>query len=263
MRILYVGDVVGRPGRVAALDLVPRLRRERGLDAVIVNCENAAGGKGVTPEIADGLLANGADVLVSGNHVWQYREIGHYLESQPRLLRPANYPRAPGRGCLRVELPGGRSLGVIQVEGRVFMRNLECPFAVAKRERERLGPTGAVVVDIHAEATSEKQALGWYLDGQVSAVVGTHTHVQTADERILPGGTAYITDVGMTGPFDSVIGMNTEAAIDRFLTQRTRGHDVATDNVKLCAVQIEVDDSSGRAIAIERLQVAYPPEPRA
>jgi hypothetical protein len=258
MRLLYVGDVVGQPGRQATLGLVPRLRQERGLDAVVVNCENAARGKGVTPEIADSLLAHGADVLVSGNHVWQFREIAQYLETEPRLLRPANYPRAPGRGAYRLELSGGRSLGVIQVEGRVFMRNLECPFAAARRERERLGAVTAVLVDIHAEASSEKQALGWYLDGAVAAVVGTHTHVQTADERILPGGTAYITDVGMTGPFDSVIGMNKEAAIDRFLTQRTRGHDVATDDVRLCGVVIDIDDTTGKARSIERLQVAYP-----
>ncbi len=256
MRLLYVGDVVGRPGRQATFALLQRLRDERRVDVAIVNCENAAAGKGVTREIAETFLSHGADLLTSGNHVWQHKEISAYLEQQPRLLRPANYPRAPGRGSYRLELEGGESLGVIQVEGRVFMRNLECPFAAVERELERLGKVTAVFVDVHAEASSEKQALGWFLAGRVAAVVGTHTHVQTADERILPGGTAYLTDVGMTGPIDSVIGMNTKAAIERFLTQRTRGHDVATGPTLLCAVQIDIDPQ-GRATAIERLQVPW------
>jgi metallophosphoesterase (TIGR00282 family) len=254
MRILYVGDVVGRPGRAATFAQLPGLRQRLGLDVAVVNCENAAGGKGVTPEIADTFFRAGADVLTSGNHVWQYRDIASYLETHPRLIRPANYPRAPGRGSYRLELDDGRTLGVIQVEGRVFMRNLECPFAAAEEELSRMGGVTASLIDIHCEATSEKQALGWHFAGRASAVIGTHTHVQTADERILPGGTAFITDVGMTGPHDSVIGMQTQAAIDRFLTQRTRGHQVATDNVILCGVVIEIDDASGRATAIERVQ---------
>ncbi|MFC1610951.1 YmdB family metallophosphoesterase, partial [Myxococcota bacterium] len=231
MRILYIGDIVGRPGRAATFGLLPRLTEERALDAVVVNCENAAGGKGVTRDIADSLLRGGVDVLTSGNHVWQYRDIHEYLNIQPRLIRPANYPKAPGRGSYRVELDDGRTLGVVQVEGRVFMRNLQCPFAAAEHEIEQMGHVTAMLVDVHAEATSEKQALGWHLAGRVSAVLGTHTHVQTADERILPGGTAFITDVGMTGPHDSVIGMETGAAIERLLTQRARGHQVAKGNV--------------------------------
>ncbi|OGQ79693.1 MAG: metallophosphoesterase [Deltaproteobacteria bacterium RIFOXYA12_FULL_58_15] len=257
MKILYVGDVVGRPGRAAIFGLLPRLNRDRGIDAAIVNCENAAGGKGVTPEIADTFLSNGALVLTSGNHVWQYPEIQSYMATEPRLIRPANYPEAPGRGSVRVELEDGRTLGVVQVEGRVFMRSLECPFAAAEREINNLGKTTAILVDIHAEATSEKQAFGWHFDGRVSAVVGTHTHVQTADERILPNGTAFITDVGMTGPHDSVIGMRKEAAIERLLTQRFKGHHVATDNVLLCAVYIETDDLTGKSTKIERLRVPW------
>lgn len=254
MRILFVGDVVGKPGRNAVNGLLGRLRKEHRADAVVVNCENAAGGRGVTPEIADSLLQVGADVLTGGNHVWQYREIGDYMEREPRLVRPANYPKAPGWGSFKLELPYGGTLGVVQVEGRVFMRNLDCPFAAAQRELDRLGPTTASIIDFHAEATSEKQALAHFLDGRVSAVVGTHTHVQTADERILTGGTAYVTDVGMTGPYDSVIGMRADAAIRRFLTQRTAGHHVATDDVLLCGVLIETDESSQTAISITRIQ---------
>jgi metallophosphoesterase (TIGR00282 family) len=257
MRILYVGDVVGRPGRAATFAMLPGLREEMQIDVAVVNCENAAGGKGVTPEIADTFLANGADVLTSGNHVWQYRDIFQYLEVQPRLIRPANYPRAPGRGSYKLELEDGRSVAVIQVEGRVFMRSLECPFAAAERELERIGKVTASFIDVHCEATSEKQALGWHFAGRVSAVFGTHTHVPTADERILPGGTAFMTEVGMTGPYDSVIGMKTEAAIDRLLTQRTRGHQVATDNVILCGVVFEVDDATGRAISVERVHETF------
>jgi metallophosphoesterase (TIGR00282 family) len=256
MRILFVGDIVGRPGRRAAVGLLGRLRREHAADAVVVNCENAARGRGVTPEIADSLLHAGADVLTSGNHVWHYREISDYLENEPRLVRPANYPRAPGWGSHVLETAAGR-LGVIQVEGRVFMRNLECPFAAVRRELDRIGPTNAVLVDVHAEATSEKQALGWHFDGRVSAVVGTHTHVQTADERVLPGGTAYITDAGMTGPHASVIGMDIDAAVERFLTQRTAGHHVAKDDVRLCGVLIEVDGNTARATSIARLNVVW------
>jgi 2',3'-cyclic-nucleotide 2'-phosphodiesterase len=258
MRFLYVGDVVGKPGRNAVLALVPRLRRERRLDAVVVNCENVAGGKGVTPELADELLRADIDVLTSGNHIWQYRDIKAYVEHESRLIRPANYPRAPGRGSYVLTLKDGRRLGVIQVEGRVFMRNLDCPFQALERELAHLGKVEATLVDVHAEATSEKQAIGWYFAGKFSAVIGSHTHVQTADDRILPGGTAFLTDVGMTGPHESVIGMQKEAAIERFLTQRTQGHEVATGDVRLCGVVIETDDATGKAKSIERLQLPWP-----
>jgi metallophosphoesterase (TIGR00282 family) len=253
MRFLYIGDVVGRPGRGAVSALVPKLREELRLDAVIVNCENAAAGKGITPELAQKML-EGADVLTSGNHVWQYRAIEAFLDREPRLIRPANYPNAPGRGSCVLTLPTGARLGVIQVEGRVFMRNLECPFAAAERELKAMDGVSCVLLDVHCEATSEKQALAWYFDGQVSAVIGSHTHVQTADERLLPGGTAFMTDAGMTGPYDSVIGMETRASIERFLTQRRTPHEVAGGNVWLCGAVVDVDESSGRARSIERVK---------
>lgn len=262
MRFLYVGDVVGALGCAAVHALIPRLRKKLRVDAVIVNCENAADGLGVTPELADAFLARGVDVLTSGNHIWQHRQIEAYLEAQPRLIRPANYPSSPGRGAYRLKLADGRVLGVVQVEGRVFMRKLACPFETARREIDRLGSVDAIFVDIHAEATSEKQALAWYLDGLVSAVIGTHTHVPTADERILPGGTALLTDVGMTGPFDSVIGMAVEPAIARFLTQRRTPHEVATDNVWLCGAVVETDAASKKAVSIERVREMWHPKPR-
>lgn len=255
---MFVGDVVGKPGRDAVHGLIRGLRQQHKLDAVIVNCENSAAGRGVTPGIADAFLHAGVDVLTGGNHIWHYREIGAYMEEQPRLIRPANYPNAPGRGSYKLKLGDGRSLGVIQVEGRVFMRNLDCPFATIRREIDRLGPVTAIFVDVHEEATSEKQAIAWHYAGRVAAVMGTHTHVQTADERILPGGTAFLTDAGMTGPWDSVIGMAVDEAVNRFLTQRSGGHEVATDNVFLCGAVVEVDDATGRAIHIERVKEAWP-----
>jgi hypothetical protein len=261
MRFLYVGDVVGSPGRAAVHHWIPILRRRLRLDVVVVNCENAAAGRGVTPALADEFLRKGVDVLTSGNHIWHFKQIGGYMEGEPRLIRPANYPSAPGRGAYRCKLKDGRVLGIIQVEGRVFMRNLECPFATATREIDRLGSVTAILVDIHAEATSEKQALAWHLDGRVAAVLGTHTHVPTADERILPGGTALQTDVGMTGPYDSVIGMSADAAVARFLTQRLGSHEVATDNTWLCGAVVETDDATGRAVSIERVKEAWPPPP--
>ncbi len=257
MRFLFVGDVVGRPGRDAVHGLIGYLRQSLRLDAVIVNCENAAAGRGCTPELADAFLYAGVDVLTGGNHIWHHREIGPYMEAQPRLIRPSNYPQAPGRGSYRLKLNDGRTLGVIQVEGRVFMRNLDCPVAAVRRELDRIGPVTATFLDIHAEATSEKQAIAWHYDGRLSAVIGTHTHVQTADERILPGGTAYLTDAGMTGPFDSVIGMAVDEAVNRLITQRMGGHQVATENIWLCGAVVEVDDKTGHAISIERVKERY------
>ncbi len=255
MRFLYIGDVVGKPGRQAVTTLVPVLREELALDAVIVNCENAAAGKGITPDLATDLLKH-ADVLVSGNHVWQYRAIEAYLDGERRLVRPANYPNAPGRGSYVLALRSGARLGVIQVEGRVFMRNLDDPFAAVERELKAMVASGVrcVFVDAHCEATSEKQALAWYFDGQVSAVIGSHTHVQTADERVLPGGTAFLTDAGMTGPYDSVIGMEVRTSIERFLTQRRTPHEVATGNTWLCGAVVDVDEETGKARSIERVK---------
>ena len=259
MRFMFVGDVVGRPGRNAVVELVPELRQSLRLDAVVVNCENAARGRGVTIEIAEAMLAAGVDVLTGGNHIWAFREIAGYMERQPRLVRPANYPNAPGRGAYRFALTDGRSLGVVQVEGRVFMRNLDCPFERAAEELEGLGECTATLLDVHCEATSEKQALGWHFDGKFSAVIGSHTHVQTADERVLTEGTAFLTDAGMTGPYDSVIGMRTDSAVKRFLTQRSEGHHVATDNVWLCGAVVETDDETGRAVSIERVKQEWYP----
>ena len=254
LRFLFAGDVVGRPGQDAIHGLMPGLRQRYKLDAVIVNCENVGPtGVGVTPDLANALLRCGVDVLTSGNHIWHYKEIGPYMEDQPRLIRPANYPNAPGRGAYRLRLRDGRVLGVLQVEGRVFMRNLECPFATVRRELDRMGKVDATFLDVHAEATSEKQALAWHFDGQLSAVIGTHTHVQTADERVLPGGTAFMTDAGMTGPYDSVIGMAIDPAVQRFISQRQSQHEVAHDNVFLCGAVVDVDES-GRAQRIERIK---------
>jgi metallophosphoesterase (TIGR00282 family) len=253
MRLLYIGDVVGKPGRAAVATLVPRLREELGLDAVVINGENASAGKGLTPEVADELLRC-ADVVVGGNHIWYYRTLEAYLEREPRLVRPANYPAAPGRGSCVRKLPSGLELGVIQIEGRVFMKNLDDPFAAIERELATMPGVRCVFVDAHCEATSEKQALAWHFDGRVSAVIGSHTHVQTADERVLPGGTAFLTDAGMTGPYDSVIGMEVRASIERFLTQRHTPHEVATGNVWLCGAVVDVDEATGKARGIERVK---------
>ncbi len=255
MKVLIVGDVFGRPGRRAVETLIPELRQRLSLDAVVVNCENAAGGKGITPKIADGFLRLGIDVLTTGNHVWDQREIEPYLDEESRLLRPANYPgKVPGVGSYRLSLPGGRSLGVVLVEGRVFMKNLTCPFVAAERELNELGNCTAAIVEVHGEASSEKQAMAWYLDGKVAVVFGTHTHCPTADERVSQKGTAAITDLGMTGPYDSVIGMRPEIAIERFLTQRRVKMQVADGNVALCGAVVEIDDKTGKATSIVRLR---------
>jgi metallophosphoesterase (TIGR00282 family) len=259
MRVLFVGDVVGRPGRDAAMHLLPRLRTELRIDVVVLNAENAAAGRGLTPDIAAHLLQRGVDLITGGNHIWHFREIEDYLDRESRIIRPANYPEAPGRGSHIVRLADGRTLGVIQIEGRIFMKPLACPFLAIERELQVMGRTTGVLVDLHCEATSEKQALSWYFDGRISAAIGTHTHVQTADERILPKGTAYLTDAGMTGPHDSVIGMDVQLSIQRLRTQRGSEHRVAKNNVKLCGAIVEIDDSTGKALAIERLQRPYAP----
>ncbi len=258
LKVLFLGDVVGKPGRQAVAEVVPRLIARSGVDLVVANCENAAAGVGVTPESADELLAAEVDLLTSGNHVWAKREILPYLDAPgSRLLRPANYPQgAPGRGHAVVETRDGRKLGVLNLEGRVFMRNLDDPFPLALRLIEELREAGcrAVLVDMHAEATSEKNAMGHFLDGKVSAVLGTHTHVQTADARILSGGTAYVTDVGMCGPWDSVIGVRKELAIQRFLTQRPASFEPAKREVWVQGALVDVDDRTGLARGIERVQ---------
>jgi metallophosphoesterase (TIGR00282 family) len=253
LRILFVGDVHGRPGRRAVARRVPALRREWQVDFVVANAENSAGGVGLTPQTAAELFEAGVDALTGGNHTWAKREAYELLDADPRLVRPANYPPGvPGHGST-VLRRGGLALGVLNLQGRVFMDPLDDPFRVARAEVERLRrETPFILVDFHAEATSEKIAMGYYLDGQVTAVVGTHTHVQTADERVLPGGTAYITDVGMTGPRDGVIGVDREAILQRFLTQLPIRFEVATGPVQFSAVVVEAD-SSGRATAIRRI----------
>ena len=256
MHLLFIGDIVGAPGRRAVEELLPRLVDRHFIDLVVANAENAAGGIGVTPQTAEELLSRGVDLLTTGNHVWKHKEILPYLEETDRLLRPANYPPGtPGVGHAVVETAGGEKACVINLEGRVFMNPLECPFRTVEAILAGLPPDIKVVlVDMHAEATSEKLAMGWFLDGRVSAVLGTHTHVQTADERVLPGGTGYITDVGMTGPTNSVIGMKKDIILERFLTQRPQPFKVAGANIQLQGVIIKTDPQ-GRCQEISRLQV--------
>ena len=257
MHILFIGDVVGKPGREILRQALPPLVDQHEIDLVIVNVENAAGGMGVTRDVADGIRNLGVDVMTSGNHIWDKKESLDYIEREPRLIRPANYPDAPGAGRYVARTPGGLAVGVINVMGRVFMTPLDNPFHVVRREIERVREqTNLILVDFHAEATSEKLAMGWHLDGEVTAVVGTHTHVQTADERILPRGTAYITDVGMTGPHDSVIGVETRAVLSRFLTGMPSRFETSSANPRINGVVIAADDATGRATAIERVSLS-------
>jgi metallophosphoesterase (TIGR00282 family) len=262
VKILFIGDIFGRPGRIIVRDQLKELVREHSIDLVLANCENAAAGFGVTPALAEDLFELGIDVMTTGNHIWDKREIIDYFNSADgphsparRLLRPANYaPELPGYGFYegrKHDVP----YAVVNLQGRVFMASNDDPFRktdeLLKQIKARI-----VFVDIHAEATSEKIALGWYLDGRVTAVVGTHTHVPTADERVLPGGTAYITDVGMTGPYDGVIGVNKEQIITRFLNNMPARFEAATGDARLCAVIVDADDSSGKARSIQRITVS-------
>lgn len=250
---LFLGDIIGRPGRKTLERYLPCLIEKCSPSLVIANGENAAGGIGITEEIGRELLGH-VDVLTSGNHIWDKKEAESYLDREPRLLRPANYPpQNPGKGAYIFESSAGKKIGILNLQGRVFMDPIDCPFRVADEEIRRLkDATSVIVVDFHAEATSEKQAMGWYLDGKVSAVVGTHTHVITADERILPQGTAFITDVGMVGGFDSVIGIRSELAIKRFLTGRPQRLEPAKRGFLFSAVFVEVDEESGKALSIKR-----------
>jgi metallophosphoesterase (TIGR00282 family) len=255
VRILFIGDIVGRPGRDLVRHGLPALVDHHRIDLVIANAENAAAGFGITREIGDQLLEMGVDVMTSGNHIWDKKEAFDYIGAEPRLLRPANYPSGvPGNGSYVARAKNGRSVGVVNVMGRVFMLSIDDPFTVVLREIEALQQrTRIIFVDFHAEATSEKIAMGWHLDGKVTALVGTHTHVQTADERILPKGTAYLTDVGMTGPHDSVIGVEIAPALGRFLNALPARFETATGNPRLNAVVVDADDETGRAVEIERL----------
>jgi metallophosphoesterase (TIGR00282 family) len=263
MNILFVADIFGSPGRRAIKDLLPEIVSSMGIDLVIVNVENAAAGFGVTKEILEEVKALGVHCMTSGNHIWDRREALGLLDEEPLLLRPHNYPPGvPGKGVMIAHAKDGQKVGVINLMGRVFMRELLDPFRVAEEEAAKLKTeTPIVIVDFHAEATAEKIALGWYLDGKVSAVIGTHTHVQTADERILPGGTGYLTDAGMTGPHDSVIGVRKDQAIRKFLTLLPTRFEPATGDVRLHGVHLEVDDTTGRCLHIERVAMALQPSP--
>ncbi len=254
MNILFIGDIVGAPGRRAVEELLPRLVDRGFIDLVVANGENASGGIGITPQVADQLLSQGIDLLTSGNHIWKHKEILPYLDETDRLLRPANYPPdTPGRGVAIVETAAGERAAVINLEGRVFMNPLECPFRTVEQILAGLPrEVKVILVDMHAEATSEKQAMGWFLDGRVSAVVGTHTHVQTADERVLPGGTGYISDAGMTGPVDSVIGMKKEIILERFWSQRPQPFKVAAQNIQLQGVLLKINPQ-GRCQEVTRI----------
>jgi hypothetical protein len=255
MKVLFIGDTVGRAGCTIVRMYLKQLQEELGIDLTILNCENSAAGFGVTPAIADDFFDWGIDVLTSGNHIWDKKEILPYLTKNPKILRPANYPPGdPGRGLAIVKLRSGEEAAVLNLQGRVFMQPIDDPFRTADAELAKISKEiKTIFVDMHAEATSEKIAMGWYLDGRVSAVVGSHTHVPTADATILPKGTAYQTDAGMTGPFDSILGVMKEQVLHRYLTQMPVRFECASQDARLNAVMIDVDPATGRARNIERI----------
>jgi len=258
MKVLMIGDVVAKPGRIAVLERIQDLREQHQIDLAIMNAENLAGGFSVTPALCEQLFSNGIDVMTSGNHIFDKKEAIAYINKQPRLIRPANYPpNTPGSGCWVGEVNGAR-VAVINLMGRVFMPPSDDPFRVVESVLASLHPETTIrIVDMHAEATSEKVAMGWHLDGRVSAVLGTHTHVQTADERILPGGTAYLTDIGMTGSYAGVIGMDKADVIARFTSVTARRADHASGQVRICAAVIDIDESTGKARSITRLNLDH------
>lgn len=261
LKILFIGDIVGSPGRSALKALLPKLKARVDIDFVIANAENSAGGSGITPRTARDLFQSGCDVLTSGDHIWRRPEVIELLHTDVRVLRPANFPKStPGHGAAVFKTVKGNTVGVICLLGRVFIDAMvDPPFRVVADEVRLLKKeTPVIILDIHAEATSEKVAMGWFLDGEVSAVLGTHTHIQTADERILPKGTAYITDAGMTGPYDSVIGRKKDKIIERFLTGMPTRFELGTDEVELHGVLLDVDEKTGRALAIERVREKAP-----
>lgn len=258
MKVLMIGDVVSKPGRIAVLERIQDLREQHQIDLAIMNAENLAGGFSVTPQLCEQLFSSGIDVMTSGNHIFDKKEAVEYIRKQPRLLRPANYPpKTPGSGYWVGDV-NGTKVAVMNVMGRVFMPPSDDPFRIIDSVLESLpAETTVRLVDVHAEATSEKVAMGWHLDGRVSAVVGTHTHVQTADERILPGGTAYLTDLGMTGSYAGVIGMDKADVLARFTSATARRADHSTGDVRICGALIDVDESTGRANGIQRLNLAH------
>ncbi|MBD3298500.1 MAG: TIGR00282 family metallophosphoesterase [candidate division Zixibacteria bacterium] len=259
MRIMFIADITGRPGRWIVSQLLWGFKRKHEIDFVIANVENAAGGYGVTREISQKLFTYGVDVQTSGNHIWDRKESHDLLDSEEYLLRPANYPPGvPGRGSVIRKSEKGIPVGVLNIQGRVYMKEIDCPFRVAEREIGRLRQEAAIIfVDFHAEATSEKQAMGYYLDGRASALIGTHTHVQTADERIYPKGLAYLTDAGMTGPHDSVLWVRPQDALRRFLTGLPHRFQMAEGDVRMSGVVVDIDESTGKATHIERYKLSY------
>jgi len=256
MKILFIGDIVGSPGREAVRELLPKIKGREKVNFIIANGENAAGGSGLTPKITEELLSYGINVLTTGDHIWKRKEIVEMLDENDRLLRPANYPEGvPGKGWNVYPLNDNLKIGVVNLVGRVFMESVECPFRVGRGIVEEIkAQTPIIVIDMHAEATSEKIALLWYFDGIVSAVLGTHTHVPTADERIYPKGTAFISDVGMTGPHDSVIGRKVEQILTRFITQLPTRFEMAEENIQLNGVIVTIDDKTGKANEIKRIR---------
>lgn len=257
MKVLAVGDIVGRPGREAIKSLLPKLKAKENLDFVIANGENAAGGSGLTPKIVEELLSLGIDVITSGDHIWKKKEILEIINKEDRLLRPANYPDGVfGQGYVVLDLENNIKVAVINIVGRVFMNALECPFKTAKSLVDKIkNETPIIIVDFHAEATSEKIAMGWFLDGEVSCVLGTHTHVQTSDEHILTKGTAYITDIGMTGSLHSVLGRSIEKVLERFLTGTPAKFEMAKDDIQLQGIVLDIDEKSGKVRTIKRIKL--------
>lgn len=256
MKILFIGDIVGSPGREAVRELIPLIKEKEKAGFIIANAENAAGGSGLTPKITEELFSYGIDVLTSGDHIWKKKEIVEILDEEDRLLRPANYPEGvPGKGWGVYQLKNKFKVGVINLVGRVFMESVDCPFRVGRALVEKVkAETPIILVDIHAEATSEKIALGWYFDDMISALLGTHTHVPTADERIYPKGMAYISDVGMTGPHDSVIGRKVEQILTRFIMQMPARFEMAEENIQLNGVIVTIDEATGKATDIKRIR---------
>jgi metallophosphoesterase, MG_246/BB_0505 family len=254
LKVLFIGDIFGNPGRKALKEIISTVKREEEIDICICNGENAAGGSGLTYPVAQELFKSGIDGMTLGNHTWSKREIVNFIDTEKNLVRPANFSEdLPGQGSAVITNKNG-SIGIVNVQGRVYMDGSDCPFKAARREVEKLKKqVKVVIVDMHAEASSEKCALAWYLDGTVSGVIGTHTHVQTADERILPCGTAFITDVGMTGPYDGIIGVDKDIIINRFLTQMPEKFEVARGRAQFNAVVMNIDENSGKCIEIKRL----------
>ena len=257
MKVLFLGDIVGKPGRQSLAKELSKLIEKKEADMVIVNGENVTGGIGITPKNCNNLFELGVDIVTTGNHIFKKKEIYNYLDEEPRLIRPANYPPGvPGKGYFigTIEKTFDKKVGVINIGGRIFIENLDCPFRTIDRVLEKMADiTPIIIVDFHAEATSEKVAMGWYLDGRVSAMIGTHTHIQTADERVLPEGTAYITDAGMVGSRNSVIGVNKDNIIERVKTLMPQKFTVASDDMWVNGVLIDIDNKSGRAMGIERI----------